>query len=257
MRPSYFRTLVYYQNIPFATMPKFFNALLILFLITAAKSPAPFEVQYHGALRLMMHQGDLSAQADLRDYQGRKHFYALGAVAGLQGEILVWDGKPLVTSVQEEQLRVSRSFEHEASLLVHSEVAHWQETKLTDRIADLSALESQVVKAAAAAGIDTSEPFPFLLRGSAEVLSWHVIDWPAGDTEHSHQKHLESGLQGSLRNQPVEILGFYSQKHHGVFTHHSRQVHLHFQAEDRSLAGHVDAFSAGDGMTLALPLAGD
>ena len=97
------------------------------------------------------------------------------------------------------------------------------------------------------------EPFPFLIEGTPESFDWHVINWPEGDTEHSHEKHIKSGLNGSIESTPVEMLGFYSNAHHAIFTHHTTNMHIHVKTTDNSLAGHVDGLTLGTGMILKIP----
>mgnify|MGYP001257323152 CR=1 FL=1 len=62
---------------------------LIGLLLSCDPSPqaieADREVLYAGALRSIMHQGDVSVQMDLDDLKDRAHLYALGAVEDLKG----------------------------------------------------------------------------------------------------------------------------------------------------------------------------
>ena len=51
----------------------------------------------------------------------------------------------------------------------------------------------------------------------------------------------------------IDILGFYSEAHKGVFTHHDSNLHMHFKTETVNLAGHVDYIFLGSNMTLKLP----
>ena len=102
-------------------------------------------------------------------------------------------------------------------------------------------------------GIDTDAPFPFLIEGTAKSFDWHVINWKDGDTEHSHEKNISSGLHGTLKKKQVEMLGFYSNAHHAIFTHHTTNMHIHVKTTDNKIAGHVDALTLGKGMLLKLP----
>jgi len=102
-------------------------------------------------------------------------------------------------------------------------------------------------------GISVEKPFPFLLTGRTQSLSWHIINWDVNDKEHTHKKHRLSGLNGIINDTAVEILGFYSDKHKGVFTHHTTNMHLHFKTQNNELAGHVDDLVPGEKMILKLP----
>ncbi|MCZ4409148.1 acetolactate decarboxylase [Cryomorphaceae bacterium 1068] len=232
--------------------------LLLLIFALSGCSTAPdaddtYTVGYHGALKNMMHKGDISAQANLADFRDEAHLYALGAVENLKGEILILDGEPYITSAEGQNLTLDHSFDHKATLLVYASVNEWTSHSIPKEVSTYEDLESHIEKVAKENGINTDEPFPFLINGMAETADWHVINWKDGDTEHSHEKHIKSGAYGTLSNQEVEILGFYSRSHHAIFTHHTTNMHLHVRATDNSTLGHLDGLALSPGMTLKLP----
>jgi len=92
-----------------------------------------------------------------------------------------------------------------------------------------------------------------LIEGTIKSCDWHVINWKDGDMVHTHEKHITSGLYDTIENREVEMLGFYSNSHHAIFTHHTTNMHIHVKTADNKLAGHVDGFNLGKGMTLKLP----
>ena len=49
------------------------------------------------------------------------------------------------------------------------------------------------------------------------------------------------------------MLGFYSNSHHAIFTHHTTNMHIHVKTVDNKIAGHVDGLTLEKGMTLKLP----
>jgi alpha-acetolactate decarboxylase len=102
-------------------------------------------------------------------------------------------------------------------------------------------------------GIDTALAFPFMITGVLKAVDWHVIDWPDGDTVHTHEKHKSSGLSGTMEEAEVTIVGFYSSKHHAIFTHHTTNMHMHVINKDHTIAGHVDNLTLGPGAMLRLP----
>lgn len=213
-----------------------------------------FKVEYSGALKNMMHKGDISATADLKHFEDSEHFYALGALENLEGEIQVFDSKPFNTMVVDSTLAFHRSFDRKATLLVHATVKEWKSIAIPDAIESHADLEAYLERAAKEHNIPTSSPFPFLIEGTIKSFDWHVINWKKGDTEHSHAKHISSGLHGTEKNREVELLGFYSDAHHAVFTHHTTNMHIHVKTSDDALAGHVDDLTLGKGMLLKLPL---
>jgi acetolactate decarboxylase len=213
-----------------------------------------FKVEYNGALKNIMMQGDLSAQADLRDLKDTKHLYALGALENLKGEILILDGQPFMTSAEGPELSISHSFDYKASLLVYAAVPAWKTFTIPENILSYQELEKWIAQTAKELGIDTDQPFPFLLEGKAASVDWHSVNWPKGDTEHSHEKHIQSGPHGNLNDQELEILGFYSNSHHAIFTHHTTNMHLHLKTKDEKIVGHVDGLNLGVNMILKLPV---
>ena len=114
-------------------------------------------------------------------------------------------------------------------------------------------LERFVAEAAKSAGVDTSKPFPFLLKGTPEKVDWHVNNYVSADTPLTHEKHDKAKFKGVLKNQAVEIIGLYSDKHAGVFTHHTTNMHLHVRSVSGGVMGHLDDITLGSGASLYLP----
>jgi len=213
----------------------------------------PFEVKYKGALKNIMHKGDLSSKIGLIELRDIQNIYALGAVENLKGEIQIFNNKPFNTYVQEGELKIDSSYTKQATLLVYASVTDWVSIPIPNAVVTLHDLEKFIKKAASENNIDTHKPFPFLVEGTAKEIDWHVIDWKDGDQEHTHKKHISSGLNGTLKNVEVELLGFYSNSHHAIFTHHTTNMHIHMKSTSGNIAGHVDDLELGTNMTLKLP----
>lgn len=209
-----------------------------------------FSVQYAGALKDMMHKGDISAKAALNDLKNQPALYALGAVENLKGEIIILDGKPFVSYVHDDSLHIDNSFNRNAVLLVYAQVKKWQEVAIPGNIGNHNETESFILEAAKKRGINVDAPFPFMIKGKISRAEWHVIDWQEGDTEHTPEKHKASGLRGEIENREVRLLGFYSDKHHAIFTHHSTNMHLHILTDDERISGHLDDFQLGENILL-------
>ncbi|MFY0603670.1 MAG: acetolactate decarboxylase [Flavobacteriaceae bacterium] len=231
------------------------RVVIILFVIGTflscdKKGKLP-NVYHSGALRTMM-SGDLSKTIDLNTLSQKKYLYALGAFEGLQGEIQIFEGVSHSSKVKDSTVAIVNEIEGSASLLVYTEVEKWVENSLFN-FASKTDLESLLMNEAKKVGLDTEKPFPFILEGKISELQWHVINWNPKDSVHTHKKHQESGLNGMITNESVRILGFYSNKHKAIFTHHSSNVHMHFTSKDQSLAGHVDDLKIKDSIILKLP----
>ena len=208
------------------------------------------KVNNSGALRTIM-SGDVSSAISLDSLQSKEHLFALGAVENLKGEIQIFDGKASNTSVVNDTIKITDTYNLNASLLVYSQVKEWNTFNVDDNKTK-SQLETKIFEMAKANGIDTDEPFPFLIEGTIASLDWHVINWKDGDKVHNRKKHKESGLNGTLKNREVVIIGFYSTKHKAVFTHHTTNMHMHFKTVDNALAGHVDDV-IGNSIKIKLP----
>ena len=228
-------------------------AISFAFFAGAVWAEAQPAVVVHGALKNIMHEGDLSAKTDLMIFDATPHIYALGAVADLKGEIIVVDSRPYVSSVQDDTLQVKNTLDADAALLVYSQVKAWTSHPVPPELTTYDGLEALVPERAVEHGIDTAQAFAFMLTGMMKKVDWHVIDWPQGDTVHTHEKHKSSGLSGSIEDGEVTIVGFYSSKHHAIFTHHTTNMHMHVINHDHSVAGHVDDIKVSSKAKLWLP----
>jgi len=230
-------------------------SLIIIMTSCSVSNDIEVKVHHYGALKNMMHKGDLSSKVTLDELKDINHLYALGAVENLKGEVLVLDGIPSISYVKGNDslktMMIDSSFEKNACLLVIASVEEWKSINIPNTVVTYDDFEIFVEEIAAENGVNTDEPFPFMIEGVAKSFDWHVIDWPEGDTEHSHDKHIHSGLYGTHENQAVAMLGFYSNKHHAIFTHHTTNMHVHVKS-DRA-TGHADGFVLGENMMLKLP----
>lgn len=226
-----------------------FTAILFL---DSCKAPIEPEVRHTGALSKMM-SGDLQASISLDSLSQKKNLYAIGAMENLRGEVQIFDSEPFNSVVDTKEIVLDKTFEKKAALLVYAQVPNWQNIEIPAEIDSSTKLEEFIIQKAKDNAIDLAKPFPFLIEGEIESLEWHVIDWPENDTVHNHQKHKEAGANGKLNTSLVDVLGFYSAKHKGVFTHHSTNMHMHFKTQDGFLAGHVDNLILGNKMILKLP----
>lgn len=216
---------------------------------------ADIEVGHAGALRNFMHKGDLSAKFSLLELKGKDHVYALGAVENLKGEIQIFDGRPAVTFAKNGEVVIDNTFEKNAALIVYTQVAAWQDVSIPADTVTRSQLQNYLKKAASDRGLNIEKPVPFLITGKTKFIDWHVIDWDPADKEHTHAKHINSGPHGRIEKADVLILGFYSNRHRAIFTHHSSDLHMHFNTKNNTLAGHIDDLELGREMVLRLPQA--
>ena len=230
---------------------------LLAFLFVRCQSPVKehnASVKFSGALKNIMMKGDLSAKADLHDYAQTPHLYGLGAVEDLKGEITIINGAFYISSVVDSSVMLSQTTDANAALFVYSSVKRWKTVSVPQTVTTSEQLETFIAEQAELANIHPDTAFPFMLEGAVNEAKWHVIDWPEGDTHHTHEKHKKSGLSGILSNTVVKIIGFYSRHHHAIFTHHSTNMHMHVVNKGKTLAGHLDRIVLGKNMLLKLPV---
>ncbi len=213
-------------------------AIISLLLISCSDHPKEtvLTVRHVGELKQIMHQGRVEARVAL-DTLAKSDMYALGAIAGLKGEVTIIDGKPFITKIAGDTLTIENHFANtNATLLVYSVVNDWD----TLKIKGLNNLEEYLAKHTSA-----SQPLPFQLIGTVDHLKYHVINF-SGE-EANFQNHKQGALNDSLNMSEVHILGFYSTEHHGIFTHHDSDVHMHFINKQRTISGHLDELALGNG----------
>lgn len=149
------------------------RAILILFTLISLSScqtdseessnemTSHFKVEYAGALKNMMHKGDISAKAELSELAEIEHLYALGALENLKGEIQIFDSKPYNTIVADSILAFDHSFDKKATLLVYASVSKWTSITIPDSIITYSQLENYIAQSATEHQIEMDKPFPF------------------------------------------------------------------------------------------------
>lgn len=225
-----------------------FILLFLASLCAVAAAHSQLPVGVYGAMRRIMQDGNLSAAVSL-DTLDRTHLYALGPVAGLQGEIAVFDGRVYVAHKRGNGVDTS-SASPAAAMLVYSRVQRWKESPMGDTAAGLAAVQSAIEAAAKQQGFDLEKPFVFRITGRLTGRA-HVIHWEEG-AEYTMENHKQFAV-----SQPIDapvLIGFYSRHHAGVFTHHSSLLHLHVVNPETGYVGHVDELRLGADARLALPV---
>jgi len=221
-------------------------------------------VEYVGAQRDIFKTGKATSVVSLEDLAGRKGLYAMGPVDGLDGEITIFDSKPYITQVRGKDFVLDNTLKHGAFFLVWTEQTKWKDVPVPDTVKDYVDLQKFVKAQAQAAGIDTTKPFPFLLAGTPVEIKWHInIDRTEGKPI-TKELFLKSKEPYATKNEPVDIIGFYSEHHAGVFLTQfapaikegsgmENAIHIHLVSRVSKAAGHIDLITLGNGMVLRLP----
>jgi len=203
----------------------------------AAASFTNAQVFVAGPMRNIMQSGDLSAKISL-DTLKKENLFALGAVENLKGEILVIDGEIHVSAVNRGRIENYSPSSQAAAMLVYSYVGKWDSLLLDMSIQSYAQLELLMDSLLNKHGYDGSKAVPFKITGTPHV-SYHVIDWQTG-IPHIPDNHKQFAVSGKMEGEQLILVGFYSEKHKGIFTHHSTYMHIHALNTQTRVVGHID-----------------
>jgi acetolactate decarboxylase len=182
--------------------------------------------------------------------------YAVGALADMAGEVTVVGGEVYLSRGKDQQpeAEVSEDSDAGAALLVSAHVSAWRLMK-TDKAIEFEKLDDAIAALATKAGLDVNGRFPFVVEGRVRELEWHVLAGvPPAGTGESHEDHLQNAAAFRLPNTLATLVGFYSPKDEGVFTHMGSKTHVHVVAGTPAGTGHVDHALILPGATVKFPL---
>jgi acetolactate decarboxylase len=187
------------------------------------------------------------------------HLYGLGPLEGLRGEVSIFGGMPSIARIEREMVVTAASWRARACFLVWAQVPAWFEHSFDQSKeaipADLDGIEREVVALVLEAGLDPDRPLPFRVRATAVEATLHVLDKRDGQP-HNPERHEQAKVRRTLEHAAVELVGFYSRHHRGVFTPGESNVHVHLQTEDGRISGHLETIRLAPGARIAVPEAG-
>ena len=201
-------------------------------------------------MKHVMWKGELQGKISLDTIKNKTGLYGLGPAEYLRGELLVVDGKTYLSQVlSDSSMLVKKNDQAKAPFFVYGRVNHWTTEPLSKSIKTISDLEHILDEKAKS----LSQPFIFKLKGTVDKATIHIQNLPKGSKVSSPKEAHAGQTNYELTQEHVEIIGFYSTKHQGVFTHHDTHLHTHLITTDQSKMGHLDTVSFGDDMVLFLP----
>ena len=231
-------------------MKLLFSYLMVILgiLPTLAQNP---QVKFVGEVRKILYDADLSAKIRL-DTISRKNLFAIGIMDSLRGEIVIANGKPLVSSIYNTYVRTDTTFNHKATMLVYAYVKNWKEVTIEQDLNNVEELEVLVKRLAGENGIDTSKPFPFMVKTWVRNINYNVIDWQSG-ISHTAETHTQfaHGLYHSAIT--VMLAGFYSENHKGIFTPFDSKMLVHAVTSDPITCGHLETIETFGKMAMYFP----
>ncbi|KYF73616.1 hypothetical protein BE15_33295 [Sorangium cellulosum] len=220
----------------------------------APSAPAAASVRSFGALRAIMHEGQTGPAVRIGDVVPGPHAFGVGALSELRGEVTVVDDAIWTSYARDDgtlDVRAAGAEEH-AALFVVASVARWQEATLDADVPD-GQIDARVEALLRERGLDAEGAVPVQVRGSFRDLSWHVIDGRKLAPGGGHADHVRASVSGTLPAAEGTLVGFFSKRHHGVFTHMGSNTHFHVVLPERQLMGHVDSVTLARGARVLLP----
>jgi len=221
-------------------------------------------VEYDGKQGAIVASGKTEGILPIAEMSGANGAYGVGACEGLDGEITIFEGKSYVTRVRDDGFIMDNSQNGMAIFGAWTKNMQWRDEPVPADVKTYDDLQRFVKARATAAGIDTSStPFPFLVTGKPAELKWHINVDRTGGKPITRELFRQSKANYVIKNEEVNIVGFYSEKHHGVFIgtyapaikekDTKNAIHIHLVSKDGKSAGHIDDLTFEGGMTLRLP----
>jgi acetolactate decarboxylase len=213
--------------------------------------PASWCVEWFGS------QGDFIAgktkdPVPLERFAGLESLYAVGPLEQGGGEVSIFDSVTLISQVNNSEVKVTIGQEYRAGFLVYAIVEKWRRATVRMPIENERRFEEQLLPLAVESGIDIDRPFPYLIHCHVAQAMFHVL-CNLSPGEYSPQLHEKAKVRFEIIEEAVEIVGFYSRRHRGIFTPPHSDFHMHVRMLDNCASGHLETFTCDQGMTVYLP----
>lgn len=240
---------------------------VLCFFVNAGTGGEPIRdglVEYIGAQKTMFETGKAEGVLQLKFFQGKDDIYAVGPAALLDGEITILNSKPYVAKVRGNDYQVDTTLNHDILFLVWSQVLRWKDIAVPESVTTYIQLQKFVKEQAAASGMDVSKPIPFQFTGAPVEIVWHINCDKTDNKPITRELFAKSKATYTMKNEPVDIIGFYSERHNGIFisqyapaikpdSGEKNLVHMHLVSRTTKATGHIDDMRFGKGMVLRLP----
>lgn len=190
-----------------------------------------------GAMKNVMWNGQLYGNIYLDTIADKQHLYGLGPVEYLSGELLILDGSSYKSNVLSEMtMKVEETYKVQAPFFGYANIDKWKEQRLPDSVQTMKQLEVYLDRTTRSA----RRPFMFKIAGKVDEATIHIVNLPQETKVKSPNDAHLGQTNFSLKDEEVDILGFFSTDHKAVFTHHDTFLHMHLITADRKKMGHLD-----------------
>jgi hypothetical protein len=238
-----------------AALPSALHAIvaiaLIAFSVAAVAADPPWAVHCEGRSSDVLTTLSIGPNVPLIDYVHRAHVYGLGPIAGYRGGVLLWDSVLLLGQVESTRAILRTDPNAAAIWFAWSQVTEWSAVTIQNgiRFADLDTLVSG---AAATAGVPADAAVPFKVRGRLISAAMTITDYHDDAAPITADKLSNIDDSFELQDQDVELFGFRSIGHKGIFMPSRSNLHVHAHTADSVY--HVRDLLLSPGATLFLPV---
>ena len=226
------------------------DLIMLVLALPLLSVEANSEVRVIGEMRRMFTAHDIGANVDLLSINKNPHVYALGPLAGLQGEVTVLDGQVFASTVSDNQPKVMIDPGARSVFLVYASVPTWRSLDIPTNVItekDLAEfLEAQM---------PTNTRSAFQVRGTAAMARFHIQNYKGLAKDLTHEAHDEAKSFFELKNAAVQLVGFFTNRDQdgGSFVHLGQTTHIHLLSADRKQMGHLESIRLRAGAKLLLP----
>jgi len=197
--------------------------------------------------------GKAAESVSLERFDGLESLYAVGPLDQARGEVSIYDSIPLISEVHDGRVNVTIDSCRHAAFLVYAIVENWRRVTVRNPIKTEQQLENHLLAWAVTSGIDVDQPFAFLLNGLIAQATFHIL-CNRGRGTYNAERHEKSKVRFPIANESVEVIGFYSRRHRGIFAPRDSNFHMHVRTLDNRFSGHLEAFNWEYGVMLYLPI---
>ena len=210
----------------------------------------------HESIGKRQHQ----ARVDVAEIVGEPHFYGVGALEGLQGEITVLDSVAVITHVTPNGApQAVAASDAKATLMVGQSVERWTRHPLAETV-PYEQFDETIGAMAGGAGVATADPFVFVIEGAFTDVRLHVINGACPIHARMNKLELAEGerpFELDVENVSGTLVGVYATDSVGRLTHPATKTHTHLiytdPATGERVTGHVERVGLAKGAALKLP----
>lgn len=236
------------------------SALALSAAVGVARADSPLPLVQYGTMRQALAEGESQARARLADLMERPHFFAVGALTDLNGEVTILDSAPFATTIGPDgALEHLDAAGQAVTLLVGQSVPSWTGVRLDEDTAP-DRFDAAIRDAAVGQGVDVSTPFMFVIEGELTDVRLHVIHGAC--PLHARMNAIElpedqRPYEATRAHISGTVVGLYAADAVGKLTHPGTDTHAHIiYVDDESgqrVTAHVERAGIAKGAIVRVP----